>query len=119
MDNLTQMAGVGLHSAQEGTPENAHNSIKRYLGGGSLNSPADMKPLASILASVNRRNHSWVCVSIVHIARILFDSVTDGGQSSGNTRSRSMEHFVDRLPQEFLDMIIRVGPPEMPMTPLG
>ena len=62
MDNLTQMAGVGLHSAQEGTPENAHNSIKRYLGGGSLNSPADMKPLASILASVNRKNHSWVCV---------------------------------------------------------
>ena len=60
MDNLTQMAGVGLHSTQEGTPENAHNSIKRYLGGGPLNTPADMKPLASILASVNRRNHSWV-----------------------------------------------------------
>ena len=61
MDNLTQMAGVGLHSTQEGTPENAHNSIKRYLGGGQLNKPADMKPLISILASVNRRNHSWVC----------------------------------------------------------
>jgi len=62
MDNLTQMAGVGLHSTQEGTPENAHNSIKRYLGGGSLNTPAEMKPLISILASVNRRNHSWVCL---------------------------------------------------------
>jgi hypothetical protein len=62
MDNLTQMAGVGLLSAQEGTPENAHNSIKRYLGGTSLTSPADMKPLASVLASMNRRNHSWVCV---------------------------------------------------------
>ena len=62
MDNLTQMAGVGLHSTQEGTPENAHNLIKRYLGGGSLNNPTDMKPLISILASVNRRNHSWVCV---------------------------------------------------------
>ena len=60
MDNLTEMAGVGLHSTQEGTPENAHNSIKRYLGGGELNKPADMKPLISILASVNRRNHSWV-----------------------------------------------------------
>lgn len=59
-DNLTQMAGVGLLSAQEGTPENAHNSIKRYLGGASLSSPADMKPLASILASINRRNHTWV-----------------------------------------------------------
>ena len=62
VDNLTQMAGVGLHSTQEGTPENAHNSIKRYLGGGSLSNPADMKPLISILASVNRRNHSWVRV---------------------------------------------------------
>ena len=60
MDNLTQMAGVGLHSIQEGTPENAHNLIKRYLGGGSLTRPVDMKPLISILASVNRRNHSWV-----------------------------------------------------------
>ena len=60
MDNLAQMAGVGLHSTQEGTPENAHNSIKRYLGGGQLNKPADMKPLISILASVNGRNHSWV-----------------------------------------------------------
>ena len=60
MDNLTQMAGVGLHSTQEGTPENAHNSIKRYLRGGSLNKPDEMKPLISILASVNRRNHSWV-----------------------------------------------------------
>ena len=62
MENLTQMAGVGLHSTQEGTPENAHNSIKRYLGGGSLNKPADMRQLISILASVNRRNHLWVCV---------------------------------------------------------
>jgi len=61
-DNLTQMAGVGLHSTQEGNPENAHNLIKRYLGGGSLNNPADMKPLISILASVNRRNHTWVRV---------------------------------------------------------
>ena len=60
VDNLTQMAGVGLHSIQEGTPENAHNSIKQYLRGGSLNNPTDMKPLISILASVNRRNHSWV-----------------------------------------------------------
>ena len=60
MDNLTQMAGVGLHSNQEGTPENAHNSIKRYLEGGSLNNPTDMKPFISILASVNRRNRSWV-----------------------------------------------------------
>ena len=60
MDNLAQMAGVGLHTAQEGTPENAHNSIKRYLGGGPLDQPADMKPLAYILASVNRRNRSWV-----------------------------------------------------------
>ena len=63
MDNLTQMAGVGLHSTQEGTPEHAHNSIKRYLGGGPLNSPAEMKPLISILASVNRRNHSWVRIT--------------------------------------------------------
>ena len=62
MDNLTQMAGVGLHSTQEGTPESAHNSIKRYLGGKSLNNPDEMKPLISILASVNRRNHSWVCI---------------------------------------------------------
>jgi len=61
MDNLTQMAGVGLHSTQEGTPENAHNSIKQYLGGGPLNKPDDMKKLISILASVNGRNHSWVC----------------------------------------------------------
>ena len=60
VDNLTQMAGVGLHSAQEGTPENAHNSIKRYLGGGPLKDPSAMRPLASILASVNRRNHYWV-----------------------------------------------------------
>ena len=60
MDNLTEMAGVELHSTQEGTPENAHNSIKRYLGGGQLNKPSDMKPLISILASINRRNHSWV-----------------------------------------------------------
>ena len=58
--NLTQMAGVGLHSAQEGTPENAHNSIKRYLGGEPLASPVDVKPLVSILSSVNRRNHVWV-----------------------------------------------------------
>ena len=63
MDNLTQMAGVGLHSTQEGTPENAHNSIKPYLGSGSLANPTEMKPLISILASVNRRNHSWVCVA--------------------------------------------------------
>lgn len=61
-DNLTEISGVGLLSAQEGTPENAHNSIKRYLGGGPLNNATDMKPLASILASVNRRNHSWVRV---------------------------------------------------------
>lgn len=60
VDNLTQMAGVGLRTAQEGTPEHAHNSIKQYLGGGPLNNPAAMRPLASILASVNRRNHSWV-----------------------------------------------------------
>ena len=59
-DNLTRITGVGLLSAQEGTPENAHNSIKRYLGAGSLNSAAEMKPLTSILASINRRNHSWV-----------------------------------------------------------
>ena len=59
MDSLAQMAGVGLHTAQEGTPENAHNSIKRYLGRGPLNSPADTRPLAAILASVNGRNHSW------------------------------------------------------------
>ena len=62
VDNLAQMAGVGLHSTQEGTPENAHNLIKPYLGGGSLSKPADMRPLISILASVNRRNHSWVRV---------------------------------------------------------
>ena len=60
MDNLTQMAGVGLHSIQEGTPENAHNLIKRYIGRGFSNSPDDMRPFISILASVNRRNHSWV-----------------------------------------------------------
>ena len=60
MVNLTQMAGVELHSTQKGTPEEAHNSIKRYLGGGSLNNPAEMKPLITILASINRRNHSWV-----------------------------------------------------------
>jgi len=59
-DNLTQMAGVGLHSTQEGNPENAHNSIKQYLGRGSLNNRADMKLLISTLASVNRRNHFWV-----------------------------------------------------------
>jgi hypothetical protein len=70
MDNLTQMAGVGLHTTQEGTPENAHNSIKRYLGEGSLNTPTDMKPLAAILASVNRRNHSWV--------RMISQSIPDG-----------------------------------------
>jgi hypothetical protein len=62
VDNLTQMAGVGLRSIQEGTPENAHNSIKQYLGVRSLDGPSAMRPLASILASVNRRNHSWVCV---------------------------------------------------------
>ena len=62
VDNLTQMAGVGLHITQAGTPESAHNLIKRYLGGGSLNNPVEMKPLISILASVNRRNHSWVRV---------------------------------------------------------
>ena len=62
VDNLTQMAGVGLHSVQEGTPENAHNLIKQYLGGGPLNDPSAMRPLASILASVNRRNRSWVRV---------------------------------------------------------
>jgi hypothetical protein len=56
------MTGVGLLSAQEGTPENAHNSIKQYLGGGPLTNPAGMKPLASILASINRRNHFWVRV---------------------------------------------------------
>ena len=61
-NNLTQMAGVELLRIQEGTPENAHNLIKRYLGGGTLNNPADMKQLISVLASVNRRNHSWVCV---------------------------------------------------------
>ena len=61
-DNLTQMAGVGLLHTQEGTPENAHNSIKQFLGGGTLKNPADMKPLASILASVNSRNRSWVRV---------------------------------------------------------
>jgi len=78
MDNLTQMAGVGLHSTQEGTPENAHNSIKRYLGGGSLNTPSEMKPLISILASVNRRNHSWV--RAVHRSyQMNADSVADGG----------------------------------------
>ena len=78
MDNLTQMAGVGLHSTQEGTPENAHNLIKRYLGGGSLNTPTEMKPLISILASVNRRNHSWVCA--VHRSHQMnADSAADGG----------------------------------------
>ena len=51
VDNLTQMAGVGLTSTQEGTPENAHNAIKRFLGGRSLDNPSDMKPLSSILAS--------------------------------------------------------------------
>ena len=61
-DNLAQMAGVRLRSVQEGTPENAHNLIKRYLGGGSLNNPTDMKPFISVLASVNRRNRSWVRV---------------------------------------------------------
>ena len=40
-NNPTQMAGVGLHSTQEGTPENVHSSIKRYLGE-SLNNPADI-----------------------------------------------------------------------------
>ncbi|KAF9649047.1 hypothetical protein BDM02DRAFT_3095370 [Thelephora ganbajun] len=64
-DNLTQMAGVGLHSIQEGTPENAHNSIKRYLGGEPLNKPTDMKPLISILASVNRRNHFWELLDMI------------------------------------------------------
>ena len=78
MDNLTQMAGVGLHSTQEGTPENAHNSIKRYLGGGSLNNPTEMKPLISILASVNRRNHSWV--RVVHRSRQMDANLAaDGG----------------------------------------
>jgi len=61
MDNLTQMAGVRLHRTQEGTPENAHNSIKQYLQERSLTKPDDMRNLISILASVNRRNHSWVC----------------------------------------------------------
>jgi hypothetical protein len=60
VENLAQMAGVGLYSIQEGTPENAHNLIKRYIGGETLNTPSDMKPLGSILASVNRRNRSWV-----------------------------------------------------------
>ena len=62
MDNLTHMAGVGLHRTQEGTPEQAHNSIKQYLEGGSLNNPSEMSNLVSILASINRRNHSWVRV---------------------------------------------------------
>jgi hypothetical protein len=78
MDNLTQMAGVGLHSTQEGTPENAHNSIKRYLGGGSLNNPTEMKPLISILASVNRRNHSWVRV-IHHSCQMDTNHPADSG----------------------------------------
>lgn len=78
MDNLTQMAGVGLHSSQEGTPENAHNTIKRYLGGGSLNTSAEMKPLISVLASINRRNHSWV--RTVHRSHQMnADSAADGG----------------------------------------
>lgn len=69
-DNLAQIAGVGLHSSQEGTPENAHNSIKRYLTGGPLNNPADMKPFVSVLASVNRRNRTWV--------RVILQSASDG-----------------------------------------
>ena len=78
MDNLTQMAGVELHRTQEGTPEDAHNLIKRYLGGGSLKTSAEMKPLISILASVNRRNHSWV--RAVHRSyQINADSAADGG----------------------------------------
>ena len=77
-DNLTQMAGVGLHSTQEGTPEKAHNSIKRYLGGGSLKTSAEMKPLISILASVNRRNHSWVR-AVHHSHQMNADSAADGG----------------------------------------
>lgn len=64
------MAGVGLRSAQEGTPENAHNSIKQYLGGGPLDTPSAMRPLASILASVNRRNHFWV--------RMVLSSLLEG-----------------------------------------
>ena len=84
MDNLTQMAGVGLHSAQEGTPEHAHNSIKQYIGGGTLSSASDLKPLADILASVNRRNHSWVGM-ILSSAPINIDLAADDGQSSGNT----------------------------------
>ena len=62
MENLTQMAGVELLKTQEGTPENAHNLIKQYLGGKALINPSDMKPLASILASVNSRNRSWVSI---------------------------------------------------------
>lgn len=83
MDNLTQMAGVGLHSTQEGTPENAHNLIKRYLAGGSLNNPAEMKPLISILASVNRRNHSWVC-TVRCSQQMNANSVADSGYRPGN-----------------------------------
>lgn len=70
-DNLTQMAGVRLNSAQEGTPENAHNSIKQYLVGGSLSDPSAMRPLASILASVNRRNQFWVRVPAICVRRML------------------------------------------------
>jgi hypothetical protein len=92
MDNLTQMAGVGLHSTQEGTPENAHNSIKRYLGGGSLNKPDDMKQFISVLASVNRRNHSWVCVSR-HSRWMDVNFAADGSQGSGNTPTPLIKSF--------------------------
>lgn len=49
---------VGLQSA----PENTHNSAERYVGSESLNDPAKMKPLISILTSANQGNLAWVRV---------------------------------------------------------
>jgi hypothetical protein len=79
MDNLTHLAGVGLHSTREVTPEKAHNAIKQYLGGNSSNNPADMRQLISVLASVNGRNHSWVSASPAFDDQMDADTAPDDG----------------------------------------
>jgi hypothetical protein len=61
VDGFADVSGVARHELHDLKPADAHNSIKKYLRDDyKFTSPSDMLAFVKILASINRRNKTWV-----------------------------------------------------------
>jgi hypothetical protein len=85
-DGFADVSGVARHKDHDLKPADAHNSIKKYLHDDyTFASPLNMLSFVTILASINRRNKSWVrfISSDRHLNHLFSRCRAELGQCSG------------------------------------